>query len=370
MTLRTGRVLVLGPESYGGFAGIAQGTRDYLDALSTAPGVEGCKLLARRKPDGGPNAPDYLEEEVCSGSGLRYAWQAWRSARREPFLFVYCLHVNLMPVAAFLRRTLGLRVWLSLHGIDAWCPEAGLRRRAAREVDLVTTSSAWTRDQFLDWAPLSPDRVSVLNNPVHLERWSPGPKPEYLLERYGLRGRKVLLTLGRLPEGHRKKGHDEILDLLPILAAREPRLSWLIAGDGPDRGRLEKKVRSLGLEGRVVFAGRIPEEEKLDHYRVADAFALPSCTEGFGIVYLEAMACGLPALGSTRDGSYDALGGGRLGLCVDPENKAELMDGLLQLLGRPKCVPERIEDSGFPAMRSRLHALLKTEGFVGERRAA
>ena len=95
--------------------------------------------------------------------------------------------------------------------------------------------------------------------------------------------------------------------MLPALAADVPDVAYLIAGDGDDRARLEKKAAALGVADRVVFAGYVPEEEKADHYRLADAFVMPGRGEGFGIVYLEALACGVPVVASSLDASREAV---------------------------------------------------------------
>src|SRR6185295_7156824 len=104
------------------------------------------------------------------------------------------------------------------------------------------------------------------------------------------------------------------------LISRFPTLKYMIVGDGDDLARLEQKTFSLGLSERVIFAGRISEEEKAAHYCLADAYVMPSRGEGFGIVFLEALACGLPVMGSLADGGREALLDGALGCLVDPSN--------------------------------------------------
>jgi phosphatidyl-myo-inositol dimannoside synthase len=96
------------------------------------------------------------------------------------------------------------------------------------------------------------------------------------------------MTLGRLSKHEKYKGVDGILELMPALLKDIPNIAYLIVGDGTDRKRLEEKARSLGVHGHVVFAGYIPESEKAEHYRLADAYVMPGRGEGFGIVYLEA----------------------------------------------------------------------------------
>src|SRR5581483_442399 len=109
-----------------------------------------------------------------------------------------------------------------------------------------------------------------------------------------------------------------------------------VVGDGNDRARLEAKAAQLGLSDRVVFAGYVPDEEKAAHYRLADAFVMPGRGEGFGIVYLEAMACGVPVVASKRDASREVVRDGELGIVVDPDAPGELRAGILAVLRCPK----------------------------------
>src|ERR1051326_7215370 len=159
-----------------------------------------------------------------------------------------------------------------------------------------------------------------------LAKFGPGPKPAYLLERYGVSGHRVIMTVGRLNAAERYKGIDEVLDVMPSLVRETPDLIYLILGDGDDRLRLEAKTRSLGLDQHVKFGGYIPEAEKAEHLRLADAFVMPGRGEGFGIVYLEAMACGVPAVASKAGASRGALLDGQLGLIADPDNPQEIRD--------------------------------------------
>jgi glycosyltransferase involved in cell wall biosynthesis len=272
---------------------------------------------------------------------------------------------------------------LFIHGIDAWQPTGSrLANVLARKVQAVVAVSALTRDRFAQWSGLPSSRAHVLPNSVDLSKFQPGPKPEYLLKRYGLHGRSVLLTVGRLASRERQKGFDEVLEVLPALAREFPALSYLIIGDGDDRHRLVAKARSFGLtvfdsaQGTpishlpspvsspvtplVVFTGYVPEAEKADHYRAADLYVMPSRGEGFGIVYLEALACGLPVIGSKADGSREALRDGLLGTLVDPADPEELKTAIRQGLGqRQRSVPEALSYFSYAEFEKRCHALLR-----------
>ncbi|MEM7306322.1 MAG: glycosyltransferase family 4 protein [Planctomycetota bacterium] len=352
------RVLALGPESFGGFAGMAQGTRDYLRGLLSAPEVESVDLLCRRPPNQDLPLPEGLHETVLEGNPARFVVGAARAALSQRYDLIFCLHLRLMPVASVLKRAFGLPVWLHVHGMDGWGPTGAMSHGSSARADLVTSSSRYTLERFLSWASVDEARTAVLNNPFHPDRLGPGPKPEYLLERYGLHGKRVLLTVGRMLGVDRFKGHDEILYALPQLARRHPQVSWLVVGDGPDQERIRGLVDASEVSERVVFAGRIREIEKRDHYLVADAFALPSTTEGFGIVYLEAAACGLPVLGGDRDGARDPLCDGRLGILVDPHDERQLLAGLDELLRRPRGVPDELATFTFERHAERMRELV------------
>ncbi|HEY2112807.1 MAG TPA: glycosyltransferase, partial [Dongiaceae bacterium] len=143
-------------------------------------------------------------------------------------------------------------------------------------------------------------------------------------------------------------------DLLPDF----PNLVYLVGGSGPDRPRLEAKAKALGLADRVIFAGRISEEEKLAHYHLADAYVMPSRGEGFGIVILEAMAAGIPAMGSRVDGSREALLDGKLGPLVDPDDPASVAGGIRAVLERPRGRPEGLDYFSVESFRQRMSGML------------
>lgn len=158
----------------------------------------------------------------------------------------------------------------------------------------------------------------------------------------------------------RYKGVDEILELLPTLARERPDITYLVVGDGDDRARMEAKATTLGVREHVVFAGYIPESEKADHYRLADVFVMPGRGEGFGIVYLEALACGVPVIASSADASGEAVRGGLLGQIVNPDRPAELRAAILQALDSgSRGVPEGLDFFSLDRFRQRWHRVME-----------
>ena len=133
----------------------------------------------------------------------------------------------------------------------------------------------------------------------------------------------------------------------------------MIAGSGDDRTRLEAKARALGIADYVRFTGFVPDAELVELYRCARVFVLAGRGEGFGIVLLEAMACGVPVVASTLDGSVEAVRFGKLGVAIDPGKPDELVAGILEALGRPVGErPAGIEYFSYRAFETRVHEFL------------
>jgi len=390
------RILALVTAGFGGHGGIAKFNRDLLTALALHPECSELVAFPRVMAEDAGALPPRLSWRVDGlGGRFRYSRAVMRlalGARGGPgegqgpagaggrgFDLILCGHINLVPVAWLACWVAGPRgragagigrngdgskakgsyppLVLIIHGIEAWRPRC--RRRGdflLSRIDAVVSVSDLTWRRFAGWAPVKNKPSYVLPNCADLAHFRPGPKSDSLMDRYGLRGRPVLMTVARLRAGERYKGIDEVLALMPSLVGEVPELCYVIGGEGTDRRRLMAKARWLGLSVRdmgslraergsggvgtagwnVVFTGHIVEEEKADHYRLADAFVMPGWGEGFGIVYLEALACGIPVVGSKLDASREVLEGCESAFLVDPREPEEIREGIQSALGCPR----------------------------------
>jgi phosphatidylinositol alpha-1,6-mannosyltransferase len=281
---------------------------------------------------------------------------------------VICSHINLLPVAAAAAAAQRVPLLLVLYGIEAWTPPRGLAARLVKRADAVVAISEYTKGRFLEWSGVQSSRVHVIPCGVDAKRFGTGPKRDDLLRRYGLHDRTVMLTVARLAGRERAKGIDEVLESLTDIAREIPNISYLVVGDGEDRQRLEEKAFSLGLSNRVVFAGFVEEEEKADHYRLADAYVMPGRGEGFGIVYLEALACGLPIVASSLDASAEVVLSRSFGRVVNPDRPSELRAACVDVLtdsGSRRGVPRELSTFSLARFRARWNWLL-AEMSVGD----
>jgi glycosyltransferase involved in cell wall biosynthesis len=146
-------------------------------------------------------------------------------------------------------------------------------------------------------------------------------------------------------------------------------MHYMIVGKGDDRPRIEQLIREYQLQDCVTLAGFIPDAELCDYYNLCDVFVMPSKLEGFGIVYLEALACGKPTMGGDRDGAIDALCHGELGALVNPDDVGDIAQTILQILQgaypnsliyQPEALRQKVIDAfGFEQFKQTLAELMK-----------
>lgn len=236
-------------------------------------------------------------------------------------------------VFSWLKRVLGVPYWVVLHGLEAWNIQNPAHIKALQQAERVLMVSQHTHDRLLSQGYLDPAKVAILPNTFNAEEFQIQPKPDYLLKRYHLTpDQPILLTVTRIQRFAKYKGYDNILQALPKIRQHIPNIHYILAGKGDDRSRVEAMIENLGLQDCVTLAGFIPESELPDHYHLCDVFAMPSKNEGFGIVYLEALACGKPVLAGNQDGASDPLVQGRLGCMVDPDDVEAIASKLIQIL--------------------------------------
>lgn len=215
--------------------------------------------------------------------------------------------------------------------------------------DAIVAVSNFTRNALINHMDVKLSKITLIYNGVDLDKFFPQPKDGALLQRYGLSERRVLLTVGRLVE---RKGVDRTLAALPSVLRRHPDVYYLVVGDGPYRSELERMARQYGVSEHVIFAGAVADGEIAKHYALSDIFILPNRetadgdTEGFGLVFLEANACGIPVIAGRAGGAQDAVQDGYNGLTVDGDDITAIARAIVRLLeDRVTCA--ELRERGF-----------------------
>lgn len=260
----------------------------------------------------------------------RYAYvcAAWASALWHRPRLILATHPHFLPALLPL-KLLGIRVVCSAHGIETWSRVQGSAALPFARADGLLPVSTHTAAVLALCRDVQSRQIEVVANTYDETQFAPGPPKEGLRIRLGIApSARVVFTLGRMAASEAYKGHELVMQAIHRLRSSCPDLYYLVGGDGDDLPRLRALAAQLGLEKRVIFAGRIAVQELADHYRLSDVFAMPSTGEGFGIAFLEAMACGVPCVAGNADGSRDALDHGRLGFLVDPRDPAAVAKGI------------------------------------------
>ncbi len=334
-------VLTILTDAYDAGGGIAEYNVQLVEAIHESGLVDRLDVLSMRATKGTGARPS--ERSVPEGmhwktlprtNKVGYSLGSIKHAITHPFDVVVCGHINLAPLGAALKRMGRNRKMITItYGADIWVGLTPLKTRAFDDSDLATALTDYTRERLLEWSTLPRERIDLLYATADEDLFTFTRKPAHLQKRYGTQGKKVILTVGRLATVDSYKGHDRVIRAMPAILRQRPDTVYLIVGDGDDRPRLEGIVRETGMEDHVIFAGLVDAGELVDHYRVADLFAMPSTGEGFGIVYLEAACCGIPSVACTDDagGEVVSLIGGT---AVQSSDAVGLVDAVLGHLGR------------------------------------
>jgi phosphatidylinositol alpha-1,6-mannosyltransferase len=306
--------------------------------------------IAARLPNVGVFAPAHdnpgdgdLAYPVWRGPH-RYLWPAPRvlralkaaAAAHGATVVVFMAPAPLTPLGP----ALDLPWAVCSHGAELVLPARipGVRRIFARvlgRADRLYAVSSYTAKALRHLVGPRGPEIRLLRNGVDMKQFHPGVDPSMVRARHGLNAAPTIVTVGRLVP---RKGQDMLIRALPAVRSAVPDTRLLVVGTGRDRRRLERLIRRHGVEG-VVFSGRVPWDELPAHHRAGTVFAHPNRgrwggleQEGFGVVFLEAQACGVPVVAGRSGGSPEALVDGRTGLLTDGTSRQAVATALIALL--------------------------------------
>ena len=326
-------ILALVSDAFGGRGGIAQYNRDFLSGLALSPAISSIEILPRQAVVSF-TLPAKVHQADPGQNRIAYIVRAIRMGLERKPDAIFCGHINLAPLAAVVARLCRARLIVQTHGIEAWGAPNPIYRRAVEASDKVLCVSRYTRARLLSWAAIAPERVLVQPNTVG-DVFTPGGA-SVLRSQWKLDGKRVLLTVARIDASERYKGHERVICALPAL----PRdVVYVVVGEGTDLERIKDVAYRVGVGERVHFKHAVDRETLIAAYRMADLYVMPSTGEGFGIAFLEAMACGTPALGLAVAGAKDALDHGVLGISA---SETEFTEVLRKVLDAPPLSSDAI----------------------------
>ena len=254
---------------------------------------------------------------VHAGCALPEGWLAWLLHRR--YGLPYAVYVHGEELQVF--RTSRELTWMA--------------RRVFRDAQLVIANSENTAALLRSSWPVSPTALKVFHPGVDTHFFQPAPFSSQVREQLGWFDRPVILTVGRL---QKRKGHDVLIDALPAVKAAIPDVLYAVIGEGAERTKLERLVEARRLHDDVIFHGAVDDDLMRTAYQQCNLFALPNREvdrdfEGFGLVLLEAQACGRPVISGLSGGTTETLASGATGEAIDCTDAETLATKLISMLG-------------------------------------
>ncbi len=299
---------------------------------------------------------------------LRFFLGALSFARKRPKV-VFAGHPNLAPIVATMKMiSPHTRTIVAAHGVEIWRPLSLLRRKALRRADIVTVPSSDTAQKLVANQNIPTARIQQLPWPLDPEFYDLSHRPEVPQPPAEFPKGQTVLSVGRWAANERYKGADLLIGAVGELSTDFPELHLVLVGSGDDLPRLRQIVEALDLSSKVHFFTELSRQQLAGCYAAAEIFALPSTGEGFGLVFLEAMAFGKPVIGTKMGGIPDVVEDRRDGLLIEPMVHA-LSDALKNLLSNSACrrelgrrAKERVErEFTFERFQQRLADIISCE---------
>lgn len=362
-------ILALQTTTFAAHGGIPVYNRLVCRTLNEAGGtLRACEkriLIGRDRPADVANGARDLKNisfEAFGGNRRALMWRTLGLALHQPIDLALIGHVNYAPFGLLLKRFQPqARYGVFLYGIDAWQRLSPLKRRALQKADFLISISETTKKNAASANDLDPGRIFVLPNALE---W---PSPDTTEMRTG-RPRQ-LLSVCRLERDEQYKGVDTTLRALVEVVRATPDLRYVVVGDGSDLGRHRQLAAELGISDRVEFTGSVSDKVLRGYYRDSDIFVLPSASEGFGFVFLEAMHFARPIVAANSGATPEVVHDGETGLLVDYGN-AEQLAAAITSLCRDADLRKRLGAAGqarlqqnftFDQFRKRFRQILSQE---------
>lgn len=270
------------------------------------------------------------------GNKIRYGLSVLKQSLSADTIILS--HIHLLIFAKAIRKWYPRkRVILFAHGIEVWKPLSKWKQAFLNEIEIWAVSQ-YTATQLQQRNQVSQKNIKILNNCLPKDYDTIPVDSHAVRQQYHLtEDQQIILTVCRVSSFEKYKGYDLVILAVRDLVKLYPNLKYFIVGktDELEQDRILKLIEDCKLQNHVLLTGYVPDHKIQKFYQMADIFAMPSKGEGFGLVFLEAIANRCQVLAGNSDGSRDALLDGEMGLLVDPEDIDAIYQGLLQLLKHP-----------------------------------
>lgn len=334
------KVLLVVPDLFRNSGGIARYCRLLCKALSESPQVTVLDVIALHDSEEMMVDPDYYDKAkgtylVASGNLKTFMWQIFRSMTTKKYDFHIICHVNFATfvwLCSLLARKTALVLFA--YGIEVWERRSYLRRIGMLKADSIFAISDYTRQNMSKENDIPLEKIPLLYNcldPLFLQSTKSNGGGNEASVPIKLK-HPNMVTVARLSYDDRYKGHANVIKALSSVSREIADINYYVVGRGDLMGELKALASELEVSSHVHFLGFVSEEELISIYKQCDSFVMPSKKEGFGFVFAEAMAYGIPVIAGNQDASVEVVRDQETGVLVDPDNVEELTAAMLRLL--------------------------------------
>ena len=246
-------------------------------------------------------------------------------------VYIICGHVNFLPILFILNKFKYIPYSISIYGIEIIANLTPIVKTSILRANKVITISNYTKNLILKKIPEVKSKIFMLKSSINGDKFFIKKKDFNIKNKFNLNNKKIILTLARLSTNE-DKGQSRVLSAMPKILKTIPNAIYLIVGGGIDKNVNKILEQNRQLLTSVFFTGAISDSEKNIYYNLADVFVMPSKTEGFGIVFIEALACGLPVICSEGYGCREGLLNGELGTLVNPDDIDEIANQIISVI--------------------------------------
>ncbi|MDD5547584.1 MAG: glycosyltransferase family 4 protein [Candidatus Pacebacteria bacterium] len=223
-------------------------------------------------------------------------------------------------------------------------------KKIFQKADFIQAISNYLKDFAIKRGARCP--IEVVPNGVDIKNFSKKYSEleiKELRDRLGLKDEYIIVTTSRLVY---KNGVDVLIDAIAKFREKTPNVKCLVVGDGPERSNLESKIKKLGIERNILLLGQIDQKEIPLYLKISDIFARPSRSEGLGNSFLEAMAAGIPVIGTPVGGIVDFLVDKETGFIMQVDDSKELADKIDFIIQNPELC-KKIANNGLKMVKDR-----------------
>ena len=271
------------------------------------------------------------------------------SSLNKDVLILSHLHLSLFALLAKLLNP-KLKIWVQLHGIEAWDVKSRIQILALRISDKIFPVSNFTKEKVLKKFPDLDSKIEIIQNTLDPYHSSSITEDKISSSRTKLKIEDeifALISVGRMRSDEAYKGYDRVIEALSQMNTKNIKYYLIGKTDEIELNRINKLVKQYKLENVVEVIGFVNDVELTEYYYASNLLVMPSVGEGFGLVFIDSMANGLPVIAGNQDGSVDALKNSKLSVSINPYNIQDIKTAINQAMQNPSSISDRIEMANY-----------------------